>query len=90
MLRVPGFIDALVSKDSALSFPVVAKRLNPKRLTAKKIRVNLERTPLKKHLNVSLEVNWIETPVRKAISTLKTRRPTHRLIFNEVAKVLVF
>ena len=36
MFRVPGFIDALVSKDSALSFPVAAKTLNPKRLTAKK------------------------------------------------------
>ena len=45
MLRVPGFIDALVSKDSALSFPVAAKTLNPRRMTAKKIRVNLERTP---------------------------------------------
>ena len=38
---------------------------------------------------MSLEVKWIETPVRKAISALKTRKPTHRLIFNEVAKLLV-
>ena len=45
MFGVPGFIDALVSKDSAFSFPVAAKTLNPKRMTAKKIRVNLERTP---------------------------------------------
>ena len=55
----------------------------------KKIRVNLERTPHEKHLNVSLEVKWIETPVRKAISALKTRKPTHSLIFNEAAKLLV-
>ena len=45
MFGVPGFIDALVSKDYAFSFPVAAKTLNPKRMTAKKIRVNLERTP---------------------------------------------
>ena len=28
---------------------------------------------------MSLEVKWIENPVRKAISALKTRKPTHRL-----------
>ena len=70
--------------------PSCRQSTEPKTHDSKKIRVNLERTPHQRHLNVSLEVKWIETPVRKAISALKTRKPTHRLIFNEVAKLLVF
>ena len=77
-LKISSYSVTFVSKDSALSFSVASKTLNPKGLIAKKIRLNLERTPHWKHLNEYLEVTWIENPVRKAISALKTRKPTHR------------
>ena len=44
-LKTHSYSVTFVSKDSALSFSVAAKTLNPKGLIAKKIRVNLERTP---------------------------------------------
>ena len=50
-------------------------------------RVNLERTPHQKHLNVSLELKSIENPERKAISALKKKTNSG---FNEAAKLLVF
>ena len=69
--------------------PSCRQNTEPKTHDSKKNKSQSRESTTLKTLNVSLEVKWIETAVRKAISALKTRKPTHRLIFNDVAKLLV-
>ena len=70
-LKISSYSVTFVSKDSALSFSVAAKTLNLKSLIPYKLESILWEHRTK---NVSLEVKWIENPVPKAISALKTRK----------------